>query len=417
MNSRQIFNYYSQQEVKDTLLAFGEGREVVGAFRNGSFDRRPNTLASRGDIAAMVRAGVVEFHCSLERWSNPMGIGSDNYEQLREGWDLILDVDCDSFELAKAATKVIASRLKRYGVENLTLKFTGGTGFHIAVPWESFPESVGSEKTSALYPKLARKVILYLKQQIISELVKEFRTRYTIKEIAGMVGKEANDICSGMEINPFEVVDIDPVLISQRHLFRMPYSLNSKSFLVSLPVRLDKLDGFEREQARPEHIDFEERFLGSYKPNEMEPLIEKALFWYSQKEAEERELKRKEVKYEKKVSLELMPPCIKHILSGLSDGKKRSVFILINLLSTLKWNPEEIEQLLFDWNKKNKPPLGASYIRGQLRYAQRRGSIPPPNCVNEGYYLNFKVCRPDNICSKIKNPATYPSRLLKKGKR
>jgi DNA primase catalytic subunit len=417
MNAKQIFDYYSRQEVKDALLEVGKDREVVGVFKNGSFDKRPNTLASPGDIAAMVRSGVVEFHCSLERWSNPMGIASENYEKLRKGWDLILDVDCDSFELAKIATGVIAATLKRHGVENISIKFTGGTGFHLAVPWESFPEKVGMEKTSSLFPSLARKIILYLKQQMIEQLVKEFRTRYKISEIAEMVGKDANDIVSGMEINPFEIVDIDPVLISNRHLFRMPYSLNAKTFLVSLPIGLEKLGGFERELASPENIDFEGKFLESRKPNEMEPLIDKALFWYAQKEEEEKEVKRRIVRYEKKIPLEMMSPCIKHILSGLSDGRKRSVFILINLLSTLKWKPDEIEQLLFDWNKKNKPPLGGSYIRGQIRYARRRGSMPPPNCVNEGYYLNFKVCKPDNICSKIKNPATYPLRLLKRRKR
>lgn len=414
MNQRQVFDYYSRSEVKENLLRVGKDREVVGVFRNGSFDRRPNVIASSGDIMAMVRSGVVEFHCSLERWSNVMAISSENYEKMRKGWDFILDIDCDSFELAKIATKTIISILKKNGVEHLSLKFTGGTGFHIGIPWESFPKNIGMERTVLLYPSLARKIILYLKQQMVDELIKNFRTQYTIKEIAKMIRKDTNQIVSGMEINPFEIIDIDPILISNRHLFRMPYSLNMKTFLVSIPIKPEKISDFQREEAAPENINFNMGFLDNPSPNEMEALIDKAIFWFSQKEEEE--LKKGRIKYEKRIPLELMPPCIKHILSGLSDGRKRSVFILINLLSTLKWKPEEIEELIFEWNKKNKPPLRDSYIKGQLRYFKRRGPMPPPNCVNEGYYLNFRVCKPDDICRGIKNPSTYPFRFLKKRK-
>jgi DNA primase large subunit len=33
--------------------------------------------------------------------------------------------------------------------------------------------------------------------------------------------------------------------------------------------------------------------------------------------------------------------------------------------------------------------------------------IMPPNCDNEGYYINIGVCKPDNLCKKIKNPVQY----------
>jgi len=93
----------------------------------------------------------------------------------------------------------------------------------------------------------------------------------------------------------------------------------------------------------------------------------------------------------------------------LAEGRKRSVFILINFLSSMKWSYEEIERLILEWNRKNKPPLPESYIRGQLRYFKQKGkALPPPNCLNEAYYLSFGVCKPDSTCRQIKNPASYP---------
>jgi len=33
--------------------------------------------------------------------------------------------------------------------------------------------------------------------------------------------------------------------------------------------------------------------------------------------------------------------------------------------------------------------------------------VLPPNCDNCAYYKSFGVCKPDNFCKYIKNPANY----------
>ena len=85
--------YYSDGQIAGQILAGAKGREVAGAFWDGSYDKRPNILQYPTDIVQMVRKGVTSFHLSVEHWSNPMAITSENYEKLRTGWDMIIDID------------------------------------------------------------------------------------------------------------------------------------------------------------------------------------------------------------------------------------------------------------------------------------------------------------------------------------
>ena len=115
----------------------------------------------------------------------------------------------------------------------------------------------------------------------------------------------------------------------------------------------------------------------------------------------------------------LFSPCIKSILDGLPDGRKRSLFILMNFLRCVKWKRSDIESLVVGWNEKNKPPLRDSYVRSQIRWhSDRDKQIPPPNCEHKGWYEDMGVCKPDATCGfqkkTVKNPTTYPLRLMGK---
>ncbi len=72
MRLKDVVDYYSREDIQKALLRTAKDREVVGVFRNGSFSKRPNTIIYPQDIVSMMRQGVVEFHCSLEWWSQPM---------------------------------------------------------------------------------------------------------------------------------------------------------------------------------------------------------------------------------------------------------------------------------------------------------------------------------------------------------
>ena len=414
MNFSEIRAYYERPDITDALLSFAKDREVVGVFRNGEFSKRPNTLVYPKDITAMVKQGVVEFHCSIEHWTNPMALKQSNYRQLRKGWDLILDLDCSDFEYTKIAAKVLMDELREHEINSHSIKFTGGKGFHIGVPWEAIPKEIMLEPTTDLYPELARTIGEYLKWKTQKKFRDELLRHWDNETIAERVGQSVEAIKTDGETDPWKVVELDPVLISTRHLFRMPYSLNRKSFLVSVPVAPAELDGFRKEMAAPGRIKADRGFIRECQPGEAEVLLIKASEWHSKRVRQERKSPAKRFTIRKTVPEKHFPPCIKSVLSGLSDGKKRSVFVLINFMRKMNWSWENIENGLLEWNKKNQNPLPDSYVISQLRYAKNRGTTPlPPNCNNIAYYKSLGICNPDRFCSNIKNPVTYPLKAFR----
>ena len=190
MNFRDVQAYYSRDDIQAELLRISAGREVVGVFRDGAFSKRPNTLVYPKDITSLVREGAVAFHGSLERWSNPMAVGSQRYERGRTAWDLVLDMDCENTEHGKAAVRAFIWSLKKHGVKSISVKFTGGTGFHMAVPFEAFPEAVDYKKTSAQYPELARKIAMYLRVFTRERLEKELLSRWNEEQLAEQSGRK-----------------------------------------------------------------------------------------------------------------------------------------------------------------------------------------------------------------------------------
>jgi len=418
MSIREIYEYYSREDVQKALLEIAKNREVVGVSINGSFLKRPDSINYPQDILALLKKGAVEFHCSIERWLNPTAI--TDADHMRIGWDLIFDIDCELFEHGKIATSVFIWGLKEHGIKNISIKFTGGSGFHIGIPWESIPKSIDYKDSKLLYPDLARKIIVYLKDFVSERLEKAFLANYSPEELASQVKKPLGLIMTDTGINPYQIVDIDPILVSPRHLFRMPYSLNAKTGLVSLPIDPEYLDDFKKEQADPKLVKTEVKFLKNFDENEAELLILKAIDWHAKREKLGKKISKKVV-LKKRVEKENFPPCIKKILNGLADGRKRSVFILINFLRSLKWEWDDIENLMKEWNSKNTPPLRETYLTSQIRWHKRQNkTVLPANCLTDGWYKDFGVCEPDNICKggtneiKIKNPVNYPFKKMKK---
>jgi DNA primase catalytic subunit len=411
MNILDVRRYYSREEIRNFLIEFGKDREVVGVFDSGSYSQRPNVVLYSKDILAMVNSGVLEFHSSLERWSQPMSLRSNNYEKLRKGWDMIFDIDCELFEHGKIAGQVFIWGLRKHGIRNFSIKFTGGTGFHLGIPWECIPKEVDYKASVKQFPDLARKIIMYLKDFVRERLERELFKKFSPEDLAKQVNKPLGKILTDEGMNPYEVVDVDPILISPRHLFRMPYSLNKNTFLVSLPLKPFELDTFERNQARPDKIRVDEGFLDKYETDEAGLLISEAVDWWSRKRRERKEKMKRKILITRAIPKGLFPPCIKTIFGGLADGRKRSLFILLNFLRSVKWDWNSIEKLISEWNEKNKPPLRENYIRGQIRWHKSRPeSILPPNCFHPGWYSDFEVCKPDEKCKTIKNPVNYATK-------
>jgi hypothetical protein len=312
-------------------------------------------------------------------------------------------------EGSQIAAVIICEFLEKYGIKNYGIKFSGSRGFHICLPAEMFPRDVDYKPIEKSYPKIPRIMARFIRAKISRELMRALLRNNTAKELADIVGEPP------AKMSPYYFVEVEKDWGS-RHMFRAPYSLNEKTWLVSLPIKLSQLKGFSTDAAKPENMKISADFFAG-EENEAESLLLDAIDWYAarKKIIEKKKTPLKRTVFDKKVPEEYFPPCMKLILAGLRDGKKRSTFTLINFLRTMNWSWEEIENQLNEWNAKNSPPLMRSTILSQLRWNQsQRRAINPANCYNDVFYMSIGICRPDETCKRIKNPVSYPFRKMPK---
>lgn len=419
-----LLKHYKRREVQEALLAHAKNKEI--SFRYGDiFGKRPDILSYPRDVLELALQNVTSFHASEELWSNPLSLNSNlarkDLDQLRIGWDLVLDIDCKFIEYSKICADLVIKFLKYCGVKAVSCKFSGNKGFHIGVPFEAFPDEVGNQPTRELFPEAPRRIALYVKENIKDELGLRILALEDndFSKVMEKTGAEREKIISYnknslgtmvpyLNVEPF--LEIDTILLSSRHLYRMPYSLHEKSGLVSLPIDPESVLFFQKDQAQPETMVIPSIiFLDRQNVTESARRLLLQALDFEIKLPTESEPKNsyEEIKIESPIKELFFPPCVKKILLGMEDGKKRSVFILMNFLGQLGWSKEEIKAFILNWNKeKNREPLRANYIFGQLSSFKEKDKLPP-NCNNEGYYKGLAICQPDSLCAKIKNPVNY----------
>ena len=425
MDIGTLLRHYKRADIQEEIIANAHDREIAIKFGDKGFGKRPDVLKYPRDILELAKQGATSFHASEELWHNPLQLGQDMKQHevasLRKGWDLVLDIDCHFLEYSKIAADLVIKALKFHNIKSISCKFSGNKGFHIGVPFEAFPATIGGIDTKLLFPEAARRIALYIKEMIkkpVGERIMGLE-KNDFGAILKKTGMEEKDVIeytkdsSGVlrkQLTAEPFLDIDTVLISSRHLYRMPYSFNEKSGLVSVVINPEKVMLFRKEIALPDKVKISpHRFLDRKEVirNEAKGLVVQA-FDFKTKEREGKQEKKEFVGAETAIPEQFFPPCIKKMLAGLTYGRKRSVFILLNFLTACGWSYEMIEERLMEWNKKNAEPLREIVIKGQLRYhKQRQKKILPPNCDNLGYYKAFGVCMPDSFCSKIRNPANY----------
>ena len=399
--------YYSRPEIQKAMFDFSKDREISPRYFEG-FGKRPDSFQYQGDIFELVKKGATSFHCSEELWNNPLDLSTDLNEQqmndLRKGWDFILDIDSKYVDYSKVMVQQIAKLLNFHGVKNFGIKFSGSKGFHIIIPWKAFPKEANEQKTSDVFPEWPRILLKYIGERVKDSLAKEL-TRITM----GPGAEYVRDHEASKEVIP------DLILVSPRHLFRMPYSLHEKTALASVVLNEEELDKFDLMDADPMKINPENvrDFMPDSKEGEATELLTQALDWAKQNEIDNpEEIKKLTGKYAEFKQIELtdlridqFPPCWQNIMKGIVDGKKRALFVLINLSRSIGMPKEDMEKKIEEWNKKNKPPLKQGYIKSQLQWAYRKKPIMPPNCKE--FYQGMGVCQPDNLCKSIKNPVNY----------
>jgi DNA primase catalytic subunit len=487
MDKSTTLQLYKREDIQKAIIENAQNREIAIKFGESGFGKRPDTLKYPKDILELAKQGATSFHASEELWRNPLQLDpmmkKADIEKLRIGWDIVLDIDCPIWKLAKITTWLIIRALKDHNITSISLKFSGNKGFHIGVPFEDFPESINNQETKNLFPEAPRNIASYLLDYINSNYIKVEKDekiifgekfRITFQTLAEATKKDMNDLttkhcsncnkvikgekqkttefvckkcgstitsnapfmkCAKCKIlmekfehnkslckcgsnnyyrhfNPSSIIEVDTILISSRHLYRMPYSLNEKSGLISLPIDPEKVLSFEKQMANPKNIKLPKfKFLDkeNIKKDEAKSLLEKAFAFNAEKQKEYEEKSEKKFQaLTEALPEKFFPPCIQNILKGLEDGRKRSLFLLTNFLTSVGWDYERIDELFKKWNEKNTEPLREVLIKGQLRYhKQKKKKILPPNCQNKMYYIDMRICTPDNLCKKIKNPVNY----------
>lgn len=416
-------SHYKRTDIRDEMIASSNDREVAAKF-NENFSKRPDILRHSSDILELAKQGATSFHASEELWRNALQLDvlmrRHELDNLRIGWDLVLDIDCGFFDYSKIAADMVVKALKFHGIKSISCKFSGNKGFHIGVPFEAFPEKIRNEETRKLFPEAPKKIALYIREMIkqpLGEAILKFENN-DFNTIIEKTDKKSGDIIyykdAVRNLNAEPFLNIDTVLISSRHLFRMPYSLHEKSGLASTPLNPDKVLLFKKEFAVPKNARISEhRFLDRehVERDEAKQLLIQSMDFSAKQEVSNSKSEKEFLAPENALPEELFPPCIKLILNGLEDGKKRALFIMINYFISIGWDYGAIEKKLKEWNPRNKEQLREVYLLGQLRYhKQMQKKILPPNCDNETYMAGIGVCKPDAFCPKIKNPAQYTTR-------
>jgi hypothetical protein len=518
--------YYKRREVQEAILRHATNREISPRYGEG-FGKRPDILSYPTDIIEFVKRKATSFHASEERWDNPLSIktGASRKEmnELRTGWDLVLDIDAKDWGISRLTAWLFIEVLKYHGIRSISCKFSGNKGWHIGVPFESFPESVWDDAAKAdvptkdLFPELPRAVagfmlefmsqaengmitingdsIIFGWREPTGDLSKE-RITYKLSQFAQITGKQqhelmesfcpscnklvredeekyrlicVNPVCGhpeerrytkeekdGLDIREqqcpkcksvreflllskkacahdpkayqrrfklTEIIQIDTVLLASRHLYRMAYSLHEKSGLASVVVDPSEALHFDKAKADPKTISLEKTFLDTSVtvPGEASGLALKAWQWQQAKD-QQNERRMHLTAFEgptEAVGEEHFPPCMKKILGGLVDGKKRAMFAITNFLGVAGWTNEAIEKRLYEWNEQNAKigePLREVNIKGHMHGVRmKKERIMPPSC--KSFYQELGVCNPDEFCSRIKNPGQYAIRHAMLGKK
>ncbi|MBS3141399.1 hypothetical protein J4405_04615, partial [Candidatus Woesearchaeota archaeon] len=273
-----FLNHYARKDVQKAILAVSKDREVGIKFGEKGYGKRPDILQYEEDV----------YQTSMSK---------KDLDKLRIAWDLMIDIDGKSFEYSKKAAHLVCEALKFHDIKNFSVKFSGNRGFHIGIRYESFPDVLNNIPTKELFPDGPKTIALFLEEFIRDELSNALLENKTITQLE----KESRvpKLKENGIFNPFKLVELDTILISPRHLFRAPYSINEKSSLVSIPIKPNEILSFNPASAKIDNVKVNMSYLELYTVNESQHLIMQAFDW-SQKTKKEipEEIKNKKPNYD-----------------------------------------------------------------------------------------------------------------------
>ncbi|MFT4308928.1 MAG: DNA primase small subunit domain-containing protein [Candidatus Woesearchaeota archaeon] len=201
--------HYFRSIISDAIAEECMNREVAVKYSYG-FGKRPEMIETGAEIRQLALQGSTSYHISEELWENPLdiktGMTEKEYNNIRIGWDLIIDIDAPDWRFCKVVCATMIRVLKDLGIKTIRVKFSGNKGFHIGVPWESFPKEASynnnTAELSSLFPQLPREIARIMiaeadknhiridDQGKIIFLEEHYFEREEIKEILGIEDNE-----------------------------------------------------------------------------------------------------------------------------------------------------------------------------------------------------------------------------------
>jgi len=397
MNIREIARtWYSREDVAEALYYFMKGRECMALYFNKV--ERPFILP-KPDVLVGSAGDCTSFHASIERYDTDVVIDVKNHKVI--GRDLVIDIDTEDtkipgYKVASVLLYDLLSTLSEIGINNFYVKYSGNRGFHIVFPYEYLPKEVFNVNVQENWQYLYRAFI-----QLIEDVLRESYVK--------LFPNLAREI-------PFEkVIKVDKQVVSPRHMIRVPYSLNEKTGFVSVILPIEALKDFNPYNYAT-HYKAKVWIPELQKSREFTVLFELAIVNQLFIEREDKiELlsllsntsRRRSIKIENEE--ELYPPCIKNLLKGVEPGmRNNAMFTLIHFFkNAFGKSPEEIYNIITEWNERNKEPLKEREIEYAIQYHSTR-TYTTFSCQKMREVFGTLICQPDEICKCIKNPVSYP---------
>lgn len=215
-------------------------------------------------------------------------------------------------------------------IEQVRLYFSGSKGFHIVVPHELF----GWLPSKDLNTKL---------KCVMTQIQKELGTER-----------------------------IDGRIYDRKRLFRIPNSINSKSGLYKIPLTLDELmelssyEDLKQLASKPRFVQFPKPVYSEEAGKAFTDWLD---VYQDQKQRRHRHMGPMKIPEGGRSLL----PCIEKILQdGVEEGSRNNTAVAVasSILQSGK-TLDETEELLYDWNERNDPPLGGHELHAVLMSAYR----------------------------------------------
>jgi len=204
--------HYKREDIRNEILEGAKDKEIAIKFGDKGFGKRPDVLKYPDDVLELAKQGATSFHASEELWRNPLRLDplmkKKDMEDLRIGWDLVIDIDCKYLDYSKITADLLIKALKYQGINSVSCKFSGGSGFHIGVPFESFPQKVHDREARLWFPDGARAIAMYLKEMIKKPLSDKMLAYENVDAMMKKTGKGFNEIIRKGAFDPFSLIGI-----------------------------------------------------------------------------------------------------------------------------------------------------------------------------------------------------------------